>query len=149
MFNKMPVANLFLQNFHRRLPRRTSVQCKSILYIGITLAVLCAQSIVANPEVGSSNQTIGNANTTHRTEGVEIESSQEDDYYAEEEYNSTSWRDGNWRRQDNSKIAQVVVYCSVIVIALAGVLIKYFVTQYETSQLKAQEQLNYHRLQTA
>ncbi|CAL8109740.1 unnamed protein product [Orchesella dallaii] len=146
MSTKMPVENNFLRNCHRQL---SSVKYTSILFIGIAILICCAQSVVASPDVESDIQTIGTANATATNELTEVDSSQEDDYYEEEEYNGTSSRGGNWRRQDNSKIAQVVVYFSVIVIALGGILIKYFVTQYETSQMKAQEQLNYHRLQTA
>jgi len=96
-------------------------------------------------------EVLKNNGSTVSTKNVQARNSSDEDYYYDydESENGTSWRERNWRRQDNSKIAQVVVYGSVIVIALAGVLIKYFVTQYESSQMKAQQQLDYQRLQNA
>ncbi len=56
-------------------------------------------------------------------------------------HNSTRKWYGHGQRSKTSKTVQAVVYCSVILISLVGILIKYFVTHYETSQIKAQEQL--------
>jgi len=49
-----------------------------------------------------------------------------------------NWEDENWRRGDKSRIAAIAVYCIIIVMALVGVGVRYFITQYEVSQANAQ-----------
>lgn len=56
----------------------------------------------------------------------------------ENEYDYEDENDTDAHARYSSRIAAVVVYCIVILVALSGVLIKYFVTQYETLQAKAQ-----------
>jgi predicted secreted protein len=49
-----------------------------------------------------------------------------------------SWENENWRRNDKSRIAAVAVYCIIVVLALFGAMVRYFVTQYQVHQVNAQ-----------
>lgn len=44
--------------------------------------------------------------------------------------------------QNSSKTGQLFVFLAVIFISLGGIALKYFVTQYETAQIRAHEQLS-------
>jgi len=67
-------------------------------------------------------------------------SSSEEDYDDEDD-------EGARMSPQHSKIAAVIVYISVILIALFGILVKYFVTQYEKLQAKAE--FEYQQLRSA
>ncbi len=83
--------------------------------------------------------TIQNATITGQNKNSSLSSSNQDDQdYDKEEDNEEGWVDGNHERRSHTRVAAVAVYGSVILIALFGILIKYFVTQYETLQAKAQ-----------